>query len=134
MESECDGRYGFTLTLGEKMWEEFRVFIDGNDRKVLHPQRSAAPKGTMVFGPNTAAEAASSAWLLDARPVVDDSPAQRGEEALADVGSASDPDHRGGEIVQYVTEDQGRPGDQYRIYLHVAGKFRTITWSRLIDP
>ncbi|CAJ1401469.1 unnamed protein product [Effrenium voratum] len=126
MEDEGDGCYGFTLAVGDTRWEQFQLLIDNNYAKVLHPQRYKAPKGTEVFGPTRTEEVMQdSTWFLDGRPFT----AQI--RAIADQGSSALAEK---EPMEYKNEDEGMPGQQYRIRLHIAGKWRTVTWTKLQAP
>lgn len=118
MENEGDGCYSYTLTLGENRWEGFQLRMDGNPMLVMHPQSYAAAKGSTVHGPSTAEEAQDSWWLLNGRT-----------EAVGQEGAEAGE----GSLVEYKTPDQGRAGDKYRISLHIAGKYRTVNWTKLAD-
>lgn len=103
MEAEGDDTFGFTVTLGENRWEQFQIWLDGDPARALHPGAEKAPKETPVYGPEE--EAHGLNWLIDGR------------------GGA-------GPWVE-ATSDTGLPGDQYRVQLRVAGKWRTVTWQKL---
>lgn len=126
MEDEGDGCYGYTLVLGENRWEQFQLVIDQNYAKVLHPQRYKAAKGTEVYGPTRQEEVEQdSTWFLDGRPY----PTQlEALTASAGVDAAAIP-----ETLDFSNEDEGLPGQQYRVRLHIAGKWRTVTWAKLQD-
>eukprot|EP00913_Durusdinium_trenchii_P029999 g28112.t1 len=106
-QDEGDGCYGYTLVLGDERWEQFQLLIDNNYAKVLHPRRFK-----------------ESTWLVDGRPFtaqirpIADS---QGSSALAERPSP----------MEYKNEDEGMPGQRYRIRLHIAGKWRTVTWAKL---
>lgn len=110
MEPEGDGVYGYTVTLGENRWEWFLIWLDGDANRVLHPGYCRASKDFPVLGPVEDAEGAC--WLIDGRP---EYVAVEGEDELREVPTA----------------DYGRPGDQYRVHLRVAGKWRIVDWERL---
>jgi len=128
MKDESEGRHGFTVTMGENGWEQFHLLIDGSKSKILHPHFYKAPKGTEVAGPAEFDEVGrSKTWLIDCRgasaaPAAD--PAA-GAVAEADAAAVAIPGAALGGA------DAGRPGDRYHICLHVAGKWRTVTWSKL---
>lgn len=46
MQWEGNGRYGYTLPLGENRYEHFQILLDGNPGKVLHPSDPQAPSGS----------------------------------------------------------------------------------------
>lgn len=107
MEPDGEGCFSFTLTLGENRFESFQIWLDGDSTRVLHPGEVKAPKGGTVFGPCDEAEAYTSRWTIDGRP---EEWAQWCEEGAAEVGY---------------------PGDQFRVQLHMAGKWRSVTWEKV---
>lgn len=128
MEDEGEGCYGYTLTLGENRWEQFQIRIDGSDMKVLHPQSYKATKGTEVFGPIRLEEVENdSTWFIDGRV----SAALQNRAPEERVLALADRVENLGTVVPFGHEDRGLPGDKYRIRLHIAGKWRTVTWSKL---
>lgn len=66
-EGSGDGEKVFTyvVTLGVNRFEQFQITIDGNRRKVLHPDYAKAASSTPVFGPD--ANAAGLNWVIDGR-------------------------------------------------------------------
>jgi len=66
-EGSSDGEKVFTyvVTLGVNRFEQFQILIDGNRRKVLHPDRAKAPTSTPVFGPDANAQGLN--WVIDGR-------------------------------------------------------------------
>nr|AQS99262.1 type I polyketide synthase [Gambierdiscus polynesiensis] len=130
MEPEGDGVYGFTVTLGENRWEWFVIWLDGDSSKVLHPGRSHASKDFPVLGPTDDAEGAC--WMINGRPESVYVPYEQLE------GTGEGPvevleDLRGQKLATFSvsTADEGSPGDQYRVHLRIAGKWRTVTWERM---
>jgi len=109
MEVEEQGVFGFTMTLGENRWEQFQIWLDGDASRKLHPGEIKAGKGGQVFGPEEDFEGCN--WLLDGR----------GEHGM----------HNSGTAIVMKGPDFGVPGDQYRIRLYVAGKWRTVSWEKL---
>jgi len=110
MESEGNGVFAFTMTLGENRWEQFQIWLDGDSTKVLHPGQPKAFRDTPVFGPGDDAEGCN--WIIDGRSqflTVDNNGTETPLETL----------------------EQGRPGDRYRIYLRIVGKWRTVSWQKL---
>jgi len=123
MEDEGDGCYGYTLVLGDTRWEQFQLLIDNSYSKVLHPQRYKAPKGTEVFGPTRQEEVMQdSTWFVDGRP---NNTQIRAITASAGATALATP-----EPLTFTNEDEGLPGQLYRIRLHIAGKWRTVTWAK----
>lgn len=126
MEDEGDGCYGYTLVLGEQRWEQFQLLVDNNYAKVLHPRRFKAPKGTEVYGPTRYEEVMQeSTWFVDGRPF------SAQIRPIADQGSSAV--ERQSSPMEYKNEDEGMAGQRYRIRLHIAGKWRTVTWAKLED-
>jgi len=119
MTEEGFGTYGFTLTLDEKRWEQFNIIIDGDPRRVLHPGRYKAQRGTMVFGPDDLGDSSrSSTWMIDCRRRMQPSEHDR----IADEPSK--------EVATQSTNHHDRAGTQYRIRIHISGKFQTVSWYR----
>merc|ERR1711994_840754 len=77
-----------------------------------------APQGTEVFGPVEGDEVSGSTWMIDGRGRF-----ACNMLALADTGAGS--------LDDTDQEDRGVPGDQYHICLAIAGKWRTVTWSKI---
>eukprot|EP00928_Gymnodinium_smaydae_P029779 TRINITY_DN22332_c0_g1_i2.p1 TRINITY_DN22332_c0_g1~~TRINITY_DN22332_c0_g1_i2.p1 ORF type:complete len:863 (+),score=187.93 TRINITY_DN22332_c0_g1_i2:54-2642(+) len=67
MDDEGNGCYGYTVTLGEDRCARFRLLLDADGSRVLHPRQAGAPSGTAVFGPSRGADIEGSFWLIDAR-------------------------------------------------------------------
>lgn len=135
-----DGTYGYTVTMGENGWEQFYVLIDGDEAKVLHPQRYKAPKGTLVCGPDK--DIRYSTWIIETRtelfsvPVEGGSSGEDGTVEEKEEGDAegNDDSQERVQLIELGTDDRGKVGEQYRIKLHVSGKYRTVTWAKLEDP
>lgn len=102
MEREDDDSFGFTVTLGENCWEQFQIWLDGDPSRALHPNMPRAPKQSPVHGPDDEQYARSSAWMIDGR---------YGED--------------------WDNVDWGHPGDQFRVHLYVAGRWRAVSWEKL---
>lgn len=98
MDLDGNGRYGFTMTLGENRWEQFQIWLDGDPARALHPLHAKAAMETQVVGPDDGARGKN--WLVDGR---------------------------GGPLA-------GQPGDRYRLQLHIAGRWRMVTWEKLKEP
>lgn len=119
MVNQGQGCHSLVITLGDNRWEQFQILIDGNENKLLHPYSYKSPKGTQIHGPSDCDEIGRSCtWLIDGRSPEEEVPHNDGENGLPLVSSASS------------TADVGKPGDKYLISIHVAGKWRTVTWRR----
>lgn len=119
MKDEGDGCHSFTMVLGSESYEEFQINLDGNAEKLLRPPFAQAAKGTEVCGPDTEPDTAGmNTWLIDAR-----SPPELPGDLSVEVAEKLK--------MQLVNPDHGLPGDKYRISLHSAGKWRTVTWSKV---
>mmetsp|Transcript_40600 Transcript_40600/g.130623 ORF Transcript_40600/g.130623 Transcript_40600/m.130623 type:complete len:1023 (+) Transcript_40600:67-3135(+) len=118
MLSQGDGCHSLEISLGENRWEQFQILIDSSDEKLLYPSFYKAPKGTEVMGPARSDEVGrSGTWLIDAR----------GSSETALTESAA------GDTAEQValSADMGQRGDRYKISLHVAGKWRAVTWTKV---
>jgi len=128
MKAEGDGVYGYTLTLGVNRFERFQIWLDGDDQRVLHPGMADAPKNVPALGPHSMDDSEGFTWLVDGReqfatavvPILTDADRGEEEEASSQLQSTQDPYSLG-----------GLPGDQYRVRLHVAGKWRTVDWKQV---
>lgn len=118
MTEEGDGCWCLDITLGDNRWEQFHIVIDGEERKALHPLEYKSPKGTTVHGPDGTTNR-DATWLLDGRTHF---------QQVQSSGDDFEP-----EVVEVQHIDKGRPGDKYRIYLYISGKWRTVSWSKLED-
>jgi 3-oxoacyl-(acyl-carrier-protein) synthase len=113
MKSEGSGFYSFIVTLGENRFEQFQILLDGDRSRTLHPGCAKASFGAAVLGPDVFSDAEGYSWLLDGRP--------RATETLQLTDGASEVD----------TRYTGLPGDQYKVQLQIAGKWRAVTWEKL---
>lgn len=112
MESEGDGKYGFTVTLGDNRWEMFQIMLDGDSTKVLHPKQEKAPKGTAVYGPEEVG--LESTWMIDGRA------SSAGESsAIVMTNTQMDP------------PDAALPGTRFRVELREVGRWRYVHWEKL---
>mmetsp|Transcript_115107 Transcript_115107/g.245966 ORF Transcript_115107/g.245966 Transcript_115107/m.245966 type:complete len:1031 (+) Transcript_115107:46-3138(+) len=136
MEYEGEGCYGYSMTLGLNRWEQFQIHLDDDAQKLVHPGSYKAGKGSMVHGPaapdaENPEAGRSCTWFIDGRSAMYTADPTRSGMAIADSGSAVA--SGGGEMVEVGTEDKGRPGDQYRIRLHTAGKWRAVSWTKIAN-
>jgi len=126
MQDEGEGVHCFTLTLGENCWEQFQLMIDANHEKMLYPPFYGAPKGTSILGPTPSEEVGrAGTWAIDARG--------RSRVSQVENGAITDAGEQAG-APALEDPDEGRPGDRYKVCLHVAGKWRTVTWSKVAAP
>jgi len=119
MEAEADGTYSYTLALGENRWEHFEIWLDGDSTKVLHPGKAMAGKDLAVYGP--VQNAGGCGWKINGLPELVYAPAA---DSLQDEWEADDG-------FALPTADTGSVGDLYRVTLHVAGRWRTVSWQKL---
>jgi len=131
MKPEGNGQYSYAVTLGENKWEQFQIWLDGDPNRVLHPGGPKMPQGSPVLGPDTevtgGGEAALSGsaptWLVDGRrPPTDGHSLPLALKGLT---------HAGATEAEAFQEEEGQPGDQYRVVLHVSGRWRMVTWERM---
>jgi len=126
MKDESEGRHGFVVTMGENAWEQFQILIDGSSSRILHPHLYKAPKGTEVVGPTELEEVGrSKTWLIDGRAAAAAAAPDAAAIAQGDSSAVAVPGTALGGA------DAGRPGDRYHVCLHIAGKWRTVTWTKL---
>lgn len=120
MEPEGESSFGFTVVLGENRWEKFQIWLDGSEKRKLHPDQPNAPKGREVLGP--VEDAMGLKWAIDGRSWAQ---SEELEEPEAEGDSQA--------LAKIETEpmDTGKVGDRYRVHLRVAGKYRTVEWERL---
>uniref|UniRef100_A0A7S1RUY7 Ketosynthase family 3 (KS3) domain-containing protein n=1 Tax=Alexandrium catenella TaxID=2925 RepID=A0A7S1RUY7_ALECA len=123
MEEEGSNVYGYTVTLGENSWEQFQILLDADTERALHPGGAKVGKETAVYGPNEGVLGAST-WIIDGRCAWVEAPAPRGE-ADADGGQELQL-----EAIPVDVLDVGQPGDKYRVRLHIAGKWRSVSWEK----
>lgn len=149
MEEETEGIYSFTVMIGINQFEDFVLRLDGDAGKVLHPDAAdgAGASVKVPEGPDTNPD--MHFWRLDARPQLAElppgvelpaalespfSPSASSKELVRD--PHSDEDLPGGPRIikdPYHAGREGQPGDLYRIQLHVAGKWRSVSWKRVVD-
>jgi 3-oxoacyl-(acyl-carrier-protein) synthase len=126
MKVEDDGVFSYVVALGENRWESFQIQLDDYGDKLLHPKDFRAKKGTTVLGPDEASVAADACWFIDGRTEMVSTMMLTDESASEGaVAKASE------ELVEWGGEDSGVTGDQYKITMHVAGKWRAVAWSKL---
>jgi len=113
MENEGEGVYGFTVTLGANRFEHFQIMLDGDERQVLHPAEPNAGLYETVEGPDPDAD--GLCWMIDGATEWKSvyPKAERAAYEILDEGLT------------------GRPGDKYRVRLHVAGRWRAVDWEKV---
>lgn len=117
MQEQGAGVFGCTVTLGENLWEDFQILLDGDRKLRLHPGQHRATKDSLVLGPDSGSQAK---WRIDGRRrrAAVEVPSLPG---LTTVGSAT------------ASSSAATVGDRYRVALRVAGKYRMITWEKLAE-
>jgi hypothetical protein len=105
--TETSGGYGYTVVMGENCWEDFVVTLDRDVKRTLHPKVAKGGKGSPCAGPDAETQ---SCWRINAMTTWVD-----GEEAKTELTAG----------------DSGKPGDKYQVMLKVAGKFKTVVWTKL---
>nr|AQS99229.1 type I polyketide synthase [Gambierdiscus excentricus] len=131
MQQEEEGSYGYTLTLGENRWEDFQIWLDGDKAKSLHPDMLVGHKGAPVVGPDHRVRGynwrvtGSSEYVQPIEPKPTSGEGGEIEVAATDL-----------KVVSVGAPHLGQIGDQYRVHLKIAGKFRSVTWEKVgsVDP
>lgn len=100
-----DGTYSSRITLGMSSYESFEIWMDANPCLKLHPEQPFGSSGSRVHGPSK--QSRRRVWTIDGRP----SASEDGELAAP-------------------SRDAGRPGDCFSVTLHVAGKWRMVSWEK----
>jgi len=120
MTRSMDGSYVLNVTLGDKCFESFQIWLDGDRGKVLHPDQPNAPSGSSALGPDPLdlIQKYHLNWLIDGRG-----------SGASKPGSLARPGQRPAAEVQRA-RDLGQPGDQYRVKL-LQGRFRAVTWEKV---
>jgi hypothetical protein len=158
MEFEGDGVYGYTVTMGENLFETFLFWIEGDKHQVMHPERRWSGQNSKVSEPEAVGRETN--WLLDARrrKVTLVSEVQHKaieEKKAADIAAGKMPEdsveyqlafredmrppgYEGCDVSEMPVlspneEFCGVPGDRYRIRLETLGSFKKVTWTKLLD-
>jgi len=114
---ESPGVYTCVVTLGEDNWGQFQIWLDGESDRVLHPDSANAQALSEVLGPNEGTSQ-DFCWCIDGR-------FEGGYDALeGEVASTADASG---------TQEKRTSGNQFRVILHVTGKWRTVTWQA-VEP
>eukprot|EP00440_Ansanella_granifera_P025272 gb/GFBE01027447.1/.p1 GENE.gb/GFBE01027447.1/~~gb/GFBE01027447.1/.p1 ORF type:complete len:928 (+),score=221.30 gb/GFBE01027447.1/:1-2784(+) len=123
-----DGSFSAAVTLGETCAEEFQILIDGDQDKVLHPERPNAVSGSRVVGPTMRyfLQGYRLNWVIDGREVATPLLGDSVDEAMTLRSQLST---SGAAVAQ--ARDRGQPGDRYQVKLLIAGKYRAVTWSKI---
>ncbi|CAJ1400489.1 unnamed protein product [Effrenium voratum] len=156
MQVEAEGVYAFTMVLGENRWESFQIWEDGDSNKVLHPGTHWADQDAAVLGPSPQKLCGRFAtWRLCGKPtkvrLLNEEQAREldvdfsSEEMRTYVGDVEfrlltafpgDYQPEGLEDGEAPVVDQdpqllGMPGDCYRVWLRLGGKYRRVEWQKL---
>mmetsp|Transcript_11471 Transcript_11471/g.21528 ORF Transcript_11471/g.21528 Transcript_11471/m.21528 type:complete len:1191 (-) Transcript_11471:171-3743(-) len=158
MEVESEGVYGYTMTLGENGFETFVIWVDGDKEKVLHPDMPWSQKDAKVAGPEVYGR--ECVWLIDGRvmkvilcneeqieaiekekkemlskgrvPREPEYPCRKGfPGSFKPPGFEDAKDYVDMPVVDIQPEDEGVPGDKYRIRLYTQGNFKRVSWVKL---
>eukprot|EP00811_Abedinium_folium_P014184 NODE_231_length_3339_cov_15.953611.p1 GENE.NODE_231_length_3339_cov_15.953611~~NODE_231_length_3339_cov_15.953611.p1 ORF type:complete len:1023 (+),score=271.89 NODE_231_length_3339_cov_15.953611:133-3069(+) len=150
MVDDGTGIHSSVVALGENCWELFQIWIDGDASSCLHPPEKTGRSDTPVLGPSN--HSPDSRWLIDGRiaeSYVEDE-VEDGDADAEDAAEAKRPPglvllrkRRGRDgngtpcnmrLYGRPTAESGCPGDRYLVRLHVAGKWRSISWIKLAPP
>jgi len=130
LENEGGGVFGYTMTMGENRWERFRIRLDGDGDRMLHPGRPKASKDAPVLGPDSEAVSSGNDWLIDGRAELLVLMPQEEVDGSTSANAGEAQTHQV-QLVNMPTVDASQPGDQFRVRLQVNGCWRTVDWERL---
>ncbi|CAJ1366307.1 unnamed protein product, partial [Effrenium voratum] len=118
MSRGSDGCFTGTVTLGPEGFESFQVWVEGDSRQVLHPDRPNAASGSRALGPDPLdlIQQYHLNWLIDGRALA-------GSESALTSTQLPQP----AELAR--ARDAGEPGDEYQVKLW-SGKFQAVAWER----
>lgn len=153
MEVESKGVYAFTMVLGENRWETFQIWENGDPDKVLHPGSHWADRDQQVLGPSRQGVCGRfSTWRISGKPtklrLLNEEQARDldiclcAEELLSYSGDIElrvltafpgdyTPDGEEYPVVDQDSQLLGMPGDRYRVWLRLGGKYRCVEWQKL---
>jgi polyketide synthase-associated protein len=120
--------YTFMVTMGPNKFETFQIWLDGEPDRILHPGVRRAASGTTVSGPEELDVVFDMLWQIDARTtsaVYTPAPVSDGGDTSALVSEEA--------VIEVSTRDTGAPGDQYKVKLEVAGKYRAVSWKKVFS-
>eukprot|EP00931_Biecheleriopsis_adriatica_P009810 TRINITY_DN110897_c0_g1_i1.p1 TRINITY_DN110897_c0_g1~~TRINITY_DN110897_c0_g1_i1.p1 ORF type:complete len:557 (-),score=133.11 TRINITY_DN110897_c0_g1_i1:184-1653(-) len=135
--------------MGENNWERFQVWVDEDPDKVLHPLHEDSNRECKVAGPEGRVDKALS-WRISGKceqvRLINEEQAARLEETTTQEELFSYAVAFGGNYVPAGVEKgagieamplvdtnagmEGKPGDMYRIRLHVHGEYKRLEWSK----
>lgn len=130
------GNYISTFTLGPDGFERFHICLDGDANKVLHPSSTAGRSDCQVFGPDSHANAFTSAWQVDTRSQVVAVPVLEGtDESTGGGGEPRVLSTPSGlmRLYKVPSSDEGEPGDRFQVKLEFHGKYRMVSWGKARD-
>lgn len=133
------GGFSFTVTLGENIYERFQIWLDGDSKRVLHPDAPCVSRACGVLGPSDFSDCdtelgRSLCWCINGRTIVDpraDRPEKTrnaGDKALT--GKDASAEEKKG--VYWHGEDSSLVGHQFRVELAITGKYRMVTWHKVL--
>merc|ERR1719282_260157 len=134
MEQVSPGEWFATITLGFNRWEQFQIWLDGDESRVLHPAQPKAPRNCPVFGPIDRESCYWSRWQIDGRQVMSLESLNGNIQTLIKGAPSRQQGQASADIAKWVevpTRDLGEPGQQYEVRLRIAGKYRAVDWKRL---
>jgi hypothetical protein len=128
--------YSATVPLGPNRWEMFQILVDGDKSKVLHPGMAKASQNVPVFGPDQ--RVLDYNWLIDGHDYGGYFRADQDESIAIEPDfqplAISDLSIQPADIPPVATAESvhvGKPGERYSVKLHISGKWRTVSWSKV---
>jgi len=147
MEEESEGVFAYTLTMGENNWENFQVWLDEDNEQVLHPMQTQASRESSVAGPECVGKELS--WRISGSAqtvrLINEAQQEQLKDADAEEKKSVAVVFEGDYVPEGVTKGasisemplvqlnagmEGKPGDKYRIRLHVRGKYKRLEWTK----
>eukprot|EP00930_Biecheleria_cincta_P034635 TRINITY_DN23908_c0_g1_i1.p1 TRINITY_DN23908_c0_g1~~TRINITY_DN23908_c0_g1_i1.p1 ORF type:complete len:1914 (+),score=347.51 TRINITY_DN23908_c0_g1_i1:40-5781(+) len=143
MEEESADCFALTVRLGRGRCEEFQIWLDADAEKALHPGAIQSAGGTEVFGPS--ADCPQHTWRIcspiqaqEHRSGAEDDVLKHSsyaddiaEAALAESSEQKPEQDHSVSLQSSPTAKEAL--NEYRIRLHVAGKWRLVDWQQVVD-
>lgn len=132
MEQQGRGVYQKKVVLSDRGFERFQIWLDGNKAKTLYPESAYGMKDAVVHGPSPESETFGKCWQIDGRYKMITVPYLEEDD-----GTTTDQivptDYGPVKAYKVPSNDQAEPGDVFEVKLEVIGKYRTVTWEKVVE-